>query len=51
MRIIEGKTARLKKCLTSMSGLYLSSNTAIAAKDPEPTVTQAGHLFSQCIQI
>lgn len=32
-----------------MSGLYLSSNTAIAANDPEPTVTTLGHLFRQCI--
>lgn len=32
-----------------MSGLYLSSNTAIAANDPEPMVTKLGHLFSQYI--
>jgi len=32
-----------------MSGLYLSSNTAIAANDPEPMVKKSGHLFHQCI--
>lgn len=34
-----------------MSGLYLSSNTAIAASDPEPMTTELGHYFSQCISI
>lgn len=40
-----------RKILTSMSGLYLSSNTAIAASDPEPMATELGHYFSQCISI
>lgn len=33
-----------------MSDLYLSSNIAIAAKDPEPMVTKSGHSLSQCVQ-
>lgn len=34
-----------------MSGLYLSSNTAMAASDPEPVMTTSGHPFSQWIQV